>query len=105
MLGSLIDRTLLNWSPRLARKADLSAFVRYGMLASGASVVHLSAPILIRFMIVGRFGITSSASAGFSMAIDLLQRPFSVLLSALRCASRSTMRSTGWSARSVRAPH
>lgn len=86
-LGSLIDRTLINWSPRLARKADLSAFARYGMLASGASVVHLSAPILIRFMIVGRFGITSSASAGFSMAIDLLQRPFSVLLSAIHTIS------------------
>lgn len=87
VLGSLIDRTLLNWSPRLARKADLSAFARYGMLASGASVVHLSAPILIRLMIVGRFGITSSASAGFSMAIDLLQRPFSVLLSAIHTIS------------------
>jgi O-antigen/teichoic acid export membrane protein len=86
-LGSLVDRTLLNWSPQLARKADLSAFARYGMLASGASVVHLSAPILIRFMIVGRFGVSSSASAGFSMAIDLLQRPFSVLLSAIHTIS------------------
>lgn len=87
VLGSLIDRTLLHWSPRIARKSDLSAFARYGMLASGASVVHLSVPIMMRFMIVDRFGIGSSASAGFSMAIDLLQRPFSVLLSAIHTIS------------------
>ncbi|OPY94026.1 hypothetical protein A5906_15145 [Bradyrhizobium sacchari] len=87
VLGSIVDRTFLNWSPRIATRADLSAFARYGMLASGASVVHLSVPILIRFLVVGRFGIASSASAGFSMAIDLLQRPFSVLLSAIHTIS------------------
>ncbi|WP_456686391.1 hypothetical protein, partial [Bradyrhizobium sp. P5_C11_2] len=85
--GSIVDRKLLNWSPRRTRRSDLSGFARYGMLASGASVVHLSAPILIRFLIIGRFGVASSSSAGFSMALDLLQRPFSVLLSAIHTIS------------------
>ncbi|BAL78844.1 hypothetical protein [Bradyrhizobium cosmicum] len=85
--GSIVDRKRPGWSPRQTTRSDLSAFARYGMLASGASVVHLSAPILIRFLIVGRFGIASSSSAGFSMALDLLQRPFSVLLSAIHTIS------------------
>jgi O-antigen/teichoic acid export membrane protein len=83
VLGSIVDHTLIRWSPRRTTAADLAAFARYGMLASGASVVHLSAPILIRFLVIGRLGIASDASAGFSMALDLLQRPFSVLLSAI----------------------
>ncbi|MCK1384517.1 hypothetical protein [Bradyrhizobium sp. 21] len=85
--GSIVDPKLLGWSPRQTRRSDLSGFARYGMLASGASVVHLSAPILIRFLIIGRFGVASSSSAGFSMALDLLQRPFSVLLSAIHTIS------------------
>jgi len=87
VLGSLVDGAILHWSPRRSRRADLAAFARYGVLASGASIVHLSAPILIRFLVIGRYGISSSDSAGFSMALDLLQRPFSVLLSAIHTIS------------------
>jgi O-antigen/teichoic acid export membrane protein len=87
VLGSIVDGALLRWSPRRTQKSDLADFASYGMLASGASVVHLSAPILIRFLVIDRYGIASSGSAGFSMALDLLQRPFSVLLSAIHTIS------------------
>jgi O-antigen/teichoic acid export membrane protein len=64
-------------------RSDLSAFCRYGMLAAGASVIHLTVPVTIRFLVVGHLAPDPAASAGFSMAIDLLQRPFSVLVSAI----------------------
>src|ERR1700710_62901 len=61
-------------------------FARYGMLAAGASVIHLSVPVMIRFIVVGRLGATG-ASAGFSLALDLLQRPFFVLNAAIHTVS------------------
>jgi len=64
-------------------RTDLAAFCRYGMLAAGASVIHLTVPVTIRFLVVGHLAPDPAASAGFSMAIDLLQRPFSVLVSAI----------------------
>lgn len=81
LLASLSDRSLLQWRPRRTTRADLAGFCRYGMLAAGASVLHLSVPVMIRLIVIGRLG--SSAAAGFSMALDLLQRPFTVLVSAI----------------------
>jgi hypothetical protein len=47
-------------------------------------VLHLAVPVMIRFIVVGRLGAAGpSAAAGFSMALDLLQRPFTVLVSAI----------------------
>jgi O-antigen/teichoic acid export membrane protein len=66
--------------------ADWLAFCRYGMLAAGASVIHLSVPVLLRFIIIGRLGATG-AGAGFSIALDLLQRPFGVLNAAIHTVS------------------
>ena len=63
--------------------ADIADFCRYGMLAAGASVIHLTVPVTIRFIVVGRLASDPAASAGFSMAIDLLQRPFAVLVAAI----------------------
>lgn len=84
LLGSLSDRALLQWRPRSTARADLAGFCRYGMLAAGASVLHLAVPVMIRFIVVGRLGAAGpSAAAGFSMALDLLQRPFTVLVSAI----------------------
>ena len=54
LLGSLSDRSLLQWRPRLTARADLAGFCRYGMLAAGASVLHLAVPVMIRFIVVGR---------------------------------------------------
>lgn len=64
--------------------ADWSGFARYGMLAAGASVLHLSVPVSIRFVVVSVLGVSApNVTAGFSMAIDLLQRPFAVLVAAI----------------------
>lgn len=64
--------------------ADWADFSRYGMLAAGASVIHLSVPVTIRFIVIsGLAAAGPGATAGFSMAIDLLQRPFAVLLAAI----------------------
>lgn len=65
-----------------AMRTDWTSFARYGMLAAGASVIHLSVPVLLRIIIVGRLGATG-AGAGFSMALDLLQRPFFVVNAAI----------------------
>jgi hypothetical protein len=84
LLGSLSDRSLLQWKPRSTARADLAGFCRYGLLAAGASVLHLAVPVMIRFIVIGRLGTAGpSAAAGFSMALDLLQRPFTVLVSAI----------------------
>jgi hypothetical protein len=66
--------------------ADWIAFCRYGMLAAGASVIHLSVPVLLRLIVIGRLG-TTGAGAGFSIALDLLQRPFWVLNAAIHTVS------------------
>lgn len=66
--------------------ADWFEFCRYGMLAAGASVIHLSVPVLLRFIVIGRLGATG-AGAGFSIALDLLQRPFWVLNAAIHTVS------------------
>ena len=63
---------------------DWAEFSRYGMLAAAASVIHLSVPVALRFIVVGGLGAAApTATAGFSMAIDLLQRPFAVLVAAI----------------------
>jgi O-antigen/teichoic acid export membrane protein len=80
--GLIAHRTPLRKVPRRTMLADWANFSRYGMLAAGASVIHLAVPVMIRFIVVGRLGATG-ASAGFSMALDLLQRPFWVLIAAI----------------------
>lgn len=82
-----LDRSLIRWSRRDTRRADLAAFCRYGMQAAAASVMHLSVTVLVRFAIVGRLGVASVEAAGFSLAFDLLQRPFSVLVAAVHMVS------------------
>lgn len=84
--GLIAHRTRLRKVSRRAMLADWANFSRYGMLAAGASVIHLSVPVIIRFIVVGRLG-ASGASAGFSMALDLLQRPFWVLNAAIHTVS------------------
>src|SRR5260370_38130710 len=58
------------------------------MLGGGASVIHMSVPVMIRFIVISRLGAAGAAAgAGFSMAIDLLQRPFWVLNAAIHTVS------------------
>lgn len=84
--GLITHRTPLRQVDRRTMLADWVNFARYGMLAAGASVIHLSVPVMIRFIVVGRLGATG-ASAGFSLALDLLQRPFWVLNAAIHTVS------------------
>ncbi|MFB9268758.1 hypothetical protein ACFFWD_37565 [Bradyrhizobium erythrophlei] len=82
----IAHRTPLRRAPYRTMLADWSNFCRYGMLAAAASVIHLSVPVLLRFIVIGRLGATG-AGAGFSIALDLLQRPFWVLNAAIHTVS------------------
>ncbi|RXH08339.1 hypothetical protein [Bradyrhizobium guangzhouense] len=84
--GLVTHRARLERPPLSILLRDWSEFCRYGLLAAGASVIHLSVPVLLRFIIVSRLGATG-ASAGFSIALDLLQRPFGVLNAAIHTIS------------------
>lgn len=84
--GLVAYRTPLQRAPLQTMIADWKHFARYGMLAAGASVIHLSVPVLLRVIIIGRLGATG-AGAGFSIALDLLQRPFWVLNAAIHTVS------------------
>ncbi len=85
--GLIMHRTPVRKVSRQRMLADWANFCRYGMLAAGASVIHLSVPVMIRFIVISRLGAAGPASAGFSMAIDLLQRPFWVLNAAIHTVS------------------
>lgn len=84
--GLVAYRTPLERASLRAMLADWKDFSRYGMLAAGASVIHLSVPVLLRVIVIGRLGATG-AGAGFSIALDLLQRPFWVLNAAIHTVS------------------
>ena len=86
LAGLAAYRTPMERVPLQRMLADWKDFSRYGMLAAGASVIHLSVPVLLRVVILGRLGATG-AGAGFSMALDLLQRPFWVLNAAIHTVS------------------
>lgn len=86
LTGLIAHRAPLKREALQTTLADCAEFCRYGMLAAGASVIHLSVPVLLRFIVVGRLGATAEA-AGFSMALDLLQRPFGVLNAAIHTVS------------------
>jgi len=83
VLGWLAHASSLQIAPRDLLKTHLAGFCRYGMVAAGASVIHLSVPVMLRFLVIGRIGDSGLASAGFSMALDVLQRPFNVLVAAI----------------------
>ena len=65
------------------RGADLARFSRYGMPAAAASVTHLTVPVAIRYLVVGWSAGDPGVAAAASLALDLLQRPFSVLVAAI----------------------
>ncbi len=84
--GVIAHRTPIRRAPVRTMLTDWANFCRYGMLAAAASVIHLSVPVLLRFIVIGRLGATG-AGAGFSIALDLLQRPFWVLNAAIHTVS------------------
>ncbi|WP_339028162.1 hypothetical protein WI604_25335 [Bradyrhizobium symbiodeficiens] len=86
LAGLIAYRTPMKRVPLQDMLADWKDFSRYGMLAAGASVIHLSVPVLLRVVVIGQLGATG-AGAGFSIALDLLQRPFWVLNAAIHTVS------------------
>src|SRR6516165_952497 len=56
LLSSIMDHSLLQWSPSRTKRSELAEFCRYGMLAAGASVTHLTVPMMIRFIVIGGLG-------------------------------------------------
>ena len=84
--GLVAYRTPLERASLQTMLTDWKTFAGYGMLAAGASVIHLSVPVLLRVIVIGRLGATG-AGAGFSIALDLLQRPFWVLNAAIHTVS------------------
>jgi hypothetical protein len=70
-----------------ARRSDLARFCRFGMLAAGASATHMTVPVTIRYLIVGWTAGDPAVTAAASLALDLLQRPFSVLVAAIHTMS------------------
>jgi O-antigen/teichoic acid export membrane protein len=83
-IGWFGHRMPLKRVPHGALLADWADFSRYGMLAAGASVIHLSVPVAMRFIVIGGLAAAGPAvTAGFSIAVDLLQRPFAVLVAAI----------------------
>lgn len=86
IIAIIAHRTPLRPASFKLMLTDWQAFCRYGMLAAGASVIHLSVPLLLRVIVIGRLG-TTGGGAGFSIALDLLQRPFWVLNAAIHTVS------------------
>lgn len=80
-------RNMLGVAQHTPALRDLATIARYGLAASVASVLHMSASLAVRFLIVRALGVSSAGAAGFSIAFDLLQRPFSVLVAALHMAA------------------
>ena len=88
LMGLIVHRMPLKWISLRRMIGDWGDFSRYGIPAAAASVIHLSVPVVLRFTVIGSLGTaTPSVAAGFSMAIDLLQRPFAVLVAAIHTMS------------------
>jgi O-antigen/teichoic acid export membrane protein len=81
VLAVLMTRNRLTeaaaFEPRLVRKH----FV-YGSVAASASVVSLLAPLGLKSILTGMLG--TEGAAGALLALDLLQRPFILIVSALQ---------------------
>ncbi len=70
------DRAAGRWDAATVRQ-----HLHYGSVSAGASVLGLVAPLGLRLILQGTFG---PAAAGALLAIDLLQRPFVLVISAVQ---------------------
>jgi O-antigen/teichoic acid export membrane protein len=61
--------------------ADIGKYVRYGMPAATASVLHSGVPLGVRAILIGLFG--EAGAAGLVLALDLFQRPLALIAVAL----------------------
>jgi O-antigen/teichoic acid export membrane protein len=86
LVGVIVHRITLQAVSPQTMLTHWREFCSYGMLVAGAAVIHISVPLMIRFIVIRSLGATG-AGAGFSIAIDLLQRPFGVLNAAIHTVS------------------
>jgi len=88
-LGYLLSMALfvsvdLSWwrvNPKNFQASFLLEMMRYGMAAAGASMTHSLAPMAMRW--TGQSTMNVQTFAGFSLALDLLQKPYALVTSAL----------------------
>lgn len=69
-----------HWGPAIARQ-----HLQYGTVAAGASILGLMAPLGLRYVLIASFG--PQVVAGALLAVDLLQRPFVLIISALHAVT------------------
>lgn len=78
---ALTDRMLLQTDLKSASPLSLRSYARYGFPAAGASVVHLGSTVALRYA-VSAFA-SPVLVPGMLLAIDLVQRPFALAVTAL----------------------
>jgi len=81
LIAFIAARHVLGWSLR----ADIGAVRRhlaYGGVSAGASIAGLLGPLGLKAILVAAFGATTAAGA--LLALDLLQRPFILIVSSLQ---------------------
>lgn len=69
------------WRPSRQSWSVFKDLARYGVAAAAASNIHLQVPLAIRW--VGRSFLSVEAFAGLSLALDILQKPFALVTSAI----------------------
>lgn len=69
------------WRPSLHSWQVFKDLARYGLAAAAASNIHLQVPLAIRW--VGKSFLSVEAFAGLSLALDILQKPFALVTSAI----------------------
>lgn len=69
------------WNPSRHSWLVFKELARYGVAAAAASNIHLQVPLAVRW--VGRSLLSVEAFAGLSLALDILQKPFALVTSAI----------------------
>ncbi len=69
------------WQWRLACSTTFKNMARYGASAAAASMIHLQVPLLMRWIAKAHLG--TEVFAGVSLAMDILQKPFALVTSAI----------------------
>lgn len=81
ILFVLADPAWWRWKLSLARKRVFKDMAAYGISAAAASMVYLQVPLLLRWVAKSVLGV--DAFAGFSLTMDILQKPFALVTSAI----------------------
>lgn len=69
------------WRPSQQSWQVFKELAQYGLAAAAASNIHLQVPLAVRW--VGRAFLSVEAFAGLSLALDILQKPFALVTSAI----------------------